>query len=166
MIVKIHHFQESDQELRARNLETVKQYMSMNGPRYDRYKLFVPGEEATAGVAYMLNGEERFMQGTAQIKNADAFNSKHFPDWTWTDPEIFETGDPNQFWVWGKGGGTSMLPGQPVVEHTDFYIHSFVMRDGKILHYREFRNPFKELKELGIPLPPPLVSMGNLKGEE
>ena len=166
MELKIYHFLTQEHELRAKNRATVERYLSMNGPRYDRYKLFVPGGEATAGVAFMLNGEERFMQGTENIKNADAFNSKHFPDWTWTDPEIYETGDPNFFWVQGEGGGTSMLPGQPVVHHSDHYIHSFQMRDGLILHYREFRNPFKELKELGIPLPPPLVSMGNLKGEE
>lgn len=75
-----------------------------------------------------------------------------FPDWSFSNIEIFCSDDPNSFLVECDGEGTSYVSGRPV-HHKDHYVHKFLFRDGKICLYREFMNPCNELIELGVKMP-------------
>ena len=72
---------------------------------------------------------------------ADGDRSKH------------ETRDPNQFWVECDGEGEIRYPDYPVGTYRNHFIHSFELEDGRIRRNREFMNPFRQLRALGIEVP-------------
>lgn len=157
--MKVHSYSPADNELRSKNLATVLEYMLLKGQeRLTRARFFVPGNEATAGNGYGVGCEERYMTGIDDIRKADEFNAKTWPDWGFDNIQIYETGDPNFFWVDSTGSGLSKLPGHEPREYGGRYLHSFVMRDGLILHYREWRNPCVEYITFGYEMPKLLVS--------
>lgn len=146
----------TEQEIRARNRAVVEKYMAAVGQeREHRWKLFT--DDATTGLQYTATGEPMIVSGIDNIRKGDQFNSKNFPDWAFSNIEIFDSQNPNSFLVECDGEGTSYVSGRPV-HHKDHYIHKFLFRDGKICYYREFMNPCNELIELGIEMPAAPVS--------
>jgi len=140
-----------DNELRAKNLATVQKYMAMNGPRLDRHKLFT--EDCTSGLAFSETGGPLFVSGIEEVAKMDEWNTRCFPDWKWENVRIFQTQDPNYFWVECDGSGQALFADYPPVKHATHFIHSFEMEDGKIKVYREFMNPVKELLDFGFKIP-------------
>ncbi len=55
-----------------------------------------------------------------------------FPDWEWHNVRIFETEDPNHFWVECDGRGKALVPGYPQGYCENHYIHSFELENGRI----------------------------------
>ena len=76
-----------------------------------------------------------------------------FPDWERTNVEIFDTQDPNRFWVECDGAGEIRYPAYPPGHYRNHFIHSFLFEDGRIKQQREFMNPFQQLRALGIAVP-------------
>ncbi|MFP6370056.1 PhzA/PhzB family protein [Pseudomonas aeruginosa] len=76
-----------------------------------------------------------------------------FPDWEWHNVRIFETEDPNHFWVECDGRGKALVPGYPQGYCENHYIHSFELENGRIKRNREFMNPIQKLRALGIAVP-------------
>ncbi len=66
---------------------------------------------------------------------------------------IFETEDPNHFWVECDGRGKALVPGYPQGYCENHYIHSFELENGRIKRNREFMNPMQKLRALGIAVP-------------
>lgn len=150
----------TNEEIRRQNVETVRKYMSLKGAeRAERWRMFT--EDATTGLQYTAAGTEMVVEGIENIRQGDQFNCKNFPDWGFTNIEIFYTDDPNKILVECDGEGTSMLLGRPI-HHKDHYIHKFVFRDGRICLYREFMNPCNELLEMGLELPKPPVTSDDM----
>ncbi len=144
-------FSSKDKELRKKNLATVKKYMSMVGSRLNRHKLFT--DDGTWGRGFTEAGDSDYVKGIENLAKMDEMNTRCFPDWQWTNIRIFETQDPNFFWVECDGAGKALFPGYPPTIHSAHFIHSFEMEDGKIRFYREFFNPVKELMDFGYKIP-------------
>jgi len=144
--------QENDSELRRRNRAVVEDYMSRRGEgRLTRYELFT--EDGVGGLWTNDTLEPIVAHGHETLKKHATWSLKCFPDWQWTDVQIFETQDPNRFWVECKGHGKILFPGYPEGRYENHFIHSFAFRDGKIAEQREFMNPFRQMAALGIPIP-------------
>ncbi len=71
---------------------------------------------------------------------------KCFPDWEWYNIKVFETDDPNHFWVECDGHGKILFPGYPEGYYENHFLHSFELDDGKIKRNREFMNVFQQLR--------------------
>lgn len=92
-----------DHELRSKNLETVKKYMAMTGSRLNRHKLFT--DDCTSGLAYSETGGSMYVTGIENVAKMDEWNTRCFPDWKWENVKIYQTQDPNYFWVECDGSG-------------------------------------------------------------
>ncbi|MFD5032619.1 PhzA/PhzB family protein [Streptomyces sp. NPDC058220] len=143
---------DDEAELRRRHRAVVEDYMSRKGEgRRSRYLLFT--EEGSGGL-YTADTEEPIVsRGQDKLKAHGAWSLECFPDWVWYNVEIFETQDPNRFWVECDGEGAILFPGYPPGHYKNHFIHSFLLDDGKIVQNREFMNPYNQLRALGIEIP-------------
>jgi len=139
-------------ELRRRNRAVVADYMSRKGQgRLTRYQLFT--EDGSGGLWTGDTLEPIVSRGRDKLKAHGEWSLKCFPDWEWINVEIFETQDPNRFWVECDGEGQILFPGYPPGIYRNHFIHAFLLDDGKIVQNREFMNPFNQLRALGINVP-------------
>lgn len=139
-------------ELRRKNRATVDLYMRTNGEdRLRRHELFTP--DGSGGSWNTETGEPLVFKGHAKLAALGVWLHQCFPDWQWHNVRVFETDNPNHFWVESDGRGTTRVPGYPEGHCENHYIHSFELDNGKITQNREFMNPFEQLRALGIPVP-------------
>lgn len=138
--------------LRAHNRAIVEQYMNTRGQdRLKRHLLFT--EDGVGGLWTTDSGEPIVIRGRDRLGEHSVWSLKCFPDWAWTDVEIFDTQDPNQFWVECNGEGKIVFPGYPEGHYRNHFIHSFLFENGKIKRQREFMNPCQQFRALGIAVP-------------
>lgn len=132
----------SNEALRAKNLETIRQFLECKGPerRITRAPLFTP--DGRKEMELRIEGKvilqdqpfQEWLDTTAEM----------FPDWGFFDNTIFECEDPNLFLVKSNGRGHQVMNGEttPVCS---YYINEFLMEDGKIKRFRETLNPCEKL---------------------
>ena len=143
---------QDDAELRRNNRAIVEEYMNSRGEdRLKRHLLFT--EDGVGGLWTTDTGEPIAIRGRDTLGEHAVWSLKCFPDWVWTNVEIFETQDPNRFWVECDGEGKILFPGYPEGYYRNHFIHSFEFENGKIKLEREFMNPNQQLRALGIPVP-------------
>ncbi|KMQ53181.1 phenazine biosynthesis protein [Pseudomonas aeruginosa] len=131
---------------------TVEHYMRMKGAeRLQRHSLFV--EDGCAGNWTTESGEPLVFRGHESLRRLAEWLERCFPDWEWHNVRIFETEDPNHFWVECDGRGKALVPGYPQGYCENHYIHSFELENGRIKRNREFMNPMQKLRALGIAVP-------------
>ncbi|MFI0939344.1 PhzA/PhzB family protein [Streptomyces sp. NPDC021020] len=141
-----------ERELRTKNRSTVETYMHTTGQaRLERHLLFT--EDGIGGLWTNDTGKPIATRGRDRLAEHAKWSLKCFPDWVWSDIKIFETQDPNFFWVECEGAGKICFPGYPEGRYENHFLHSFLLADGKIRQQREFMNPFEQLRALGIPIP-------------
>jgi len=139
-------------EVRKINRATVEQYMNTRGQeRLRRHLLFT--EDGIGGLWTNDTGKPIVITGQDRLAEHAVWSLKCFPDWAWINIEIFETQDPNFFWVECDGEGAIRFPGYPEGHYENHFLHSFLLANGKIRKQREFMNPFEQLRALGIPVP-------------
>jgi phenazine biosynthesis protein len=142
----------TDDDLRAQNRAVVADYLSRKGEtRKSRYLLFT--EDGSAGLYTSDTGEPIVSAGHEKLRAHGEWSLRMFPDWEWKNIEIFDTQDPNRFWVECDGEGQILYPGYPPGQYRNHFIHAFLFEDGKIKQQREFMNPFQQLRALGIEVP-------------
>lgn len=138
-------------ELRRRHRAVVEDYMSRQGEgRLTRYQLFT--EDGSGGL-YTADTGPVVSRGRDKLKAHGEWSLKIFPDWVWYNIEIYETQDPNRFWVECDGKGKILFPDYPPGYYENHFIHFFRFDNGKIVEQREFMNPFNQLRALGIEVP-------------
>lgn len=144
---------EQDRELRARNRATVVRYMEdIEGDRrLTRHHLFA--DDGSAGLMTTDTGEPIVMTGMDRLEKHGAWSLEVLPDWVWYNVEVFETQDPNRFWVECDGHGHIYFPAYGERWYENHFLHSFRLRDGKIVEQREFMNPVRQLQALGLAVP-------------
>lgn len=142
-----------DVELRRLNRATVEKYMEFieGEKRLQRHELFT--EDGSAGLWTTDTGEPIVMTGIERLKEHAAWSLQCLPDWVWFNIEIFETQDPNRFWVECDGKGQIIFPGYPIGHYANHFLHYFELENGKIKKNREFMNPCVQLRALGIEVP-------------
>mgnify|MGYP001059161271 FL=1 len=142
----------TDHELRTLHRRVIEDYFSRRGEsRLTRYQLFT--EDGSGGLWTNDTGGPIAAHGHDALKAHGAWSLQCFPDWQWLNVEIFETQDPNRFWVECDGEGQILFPGYPPGIYRNHFIHSFHMENGKIKQGREFMNPYEQMRALGIPFP-------------
>lgn len=143
---------DNETELRRRNRSTVADYLSRQGKsRLSRYLLFT--DDGVGGLWTNDTGQPIVSCGHEQLKAHGEWSLRTFPDWAWTNIEIYETQDPNRFWVECDGEGDILFGDYPPGRYRNHFIHSFLLEDGRIKEEREFMNPFEQLRALGIDVP-------------
>jgi hypothetical protein len=148
------HFPGSDADiaLRKTNRATVEKYMNTRGEeRLRRHLLFT--EDGVGGLWTNDTGKPIAIRGRDRLAEHAIWSLKCFPDWVWTNIQIFETDDPGFFWVECDGEGAIRFPGYPEGHYRNHFLHSFQLENGKIKLQREFMNPFEQLRALNIPVP-------------
>jgi hypothetical protein len=144
---------DTDTDLRARNRATVEEYMAdIEGEkRLTRHELFA--EDGSAGLWTTETGEPIVISGMAKLKDHEVWSLKCLPDWRWYNIEVFETQDPNRFWVECDGEGQIIFPGYEVGHYRNHFMHYFRLDNGKIKEEREYMNPILQMRALGIEVP-------------
>jgi len=138
--------------LRRLNQATVEKFLHQEWEK--QWELFA--EDGSVGLETPENckPEEFRVQGIKNLKPHFEGMSKVFPEWKFTNLKIYQTQDPNQFWVECDGGGRVIFPAYPkATHHSCHFILSFLMEKGKIKQWREFMNPCKEMLDVGIEVP-------------
>ncbi|MEU9375747.1 PhzA/PhzB family protein [Streptomyces sp. NPDC048255] len=139
-------------ELRRINRATVETYMHTTGQdRLERHLLFV--EDGEGGLWTADTPGPIAIRGRERLAEHAVWSLKCFPDWVWFNIQIFETQDPNRFWVECDGEGAIRFPGYEDGHYKNHFLHSFLLDGGKIVQNREFMNPFNQLRALGIEVP-------------
>jgi len=139
-------------EVRRRNRAIVETYMSTRGEdRLRRHLLFT--EDGVGGLWTNDTGRPITINGRARLAEHAVWSLRCFPDWVWFNVEIFETHDPQRFWVECDGEGQILFPGYPAGHYRNHFLHSFLFEDGKIKQQREFMNPIEQYRALGVPVP-------------
>ncbi len=98
--------------------------------RLQRHSLFV--EDGCAGNWTTESGEPLVFRGHESLRRLAEWLERCFPDWEWHNVRIFETEDPNHFWVECDGRGKALVPGYPQGYCENHYIHSFELENGRI----------------------------------
>lgn len=114
-------------------------------------KLFT--EDGSAGLYTGDTAEPIVSRGHEKLKAHGEWSLRMFPDWVWSNIEIFETQGPNRFWAECDGEGRILYPSYPPGQYRNHSIHSFDLADGRIATQREFMNPYNQLRALGIDIP-------------
>lgn len=139
-------------ELRRTNRATVEKYMHTKGQdRLRRHELFA--EDGVGGLWTTDTGAPIVIAGREKLAEHAVWSLRCFPDWEWYHIEIFETHDPNRFWVECDGHGAIRFAGYPAGFYENHFLHSFLLEGGRIRQQREFMNPFEQLRALSIPIP-------------
>src|SRR5689334_20884249 len=139
-------------EQRRRNRAVVEDYLGRTGEsRLTRYLLFT--EDGSAGLYTADTTEPGVSQGHEKLRAHGEWSLKMFPDWVWSDIQIFETQSPDHFWAECDGEGKILYPGYEPGHYRNHFLHSFEFRGGRIVRQREFMNPFNQLRALGIEVP-------------
>jgi hypothetical protein len=140
------------QTQRDRNRAIVETYMNTRGQdRLRRHLLFT--EDGVGGLWTSESGEPIAIRGRDRLAEHAVWSLRCFPDWAWINIEIFDTQDPDRFWVECDGEGKIVYPGYPVGHYRNHFLHSFRFEAGKIKLQREFMNPCQQFRALGIAVP-------------
>lgn len=141
-----------DEQLRARNRAVVARYMNTRGTdRLTRHLLFTA--DGVGGLWTTDSGEAIMIKGRDRLGEHAVWSLRCFPDWIWFNIEIFDTQDPNRFWVECDGKGKIIYEGYPEGYYRNHFLHSFQFENGKIKLQREFMNPCQQFRALGIDVP-------------
>ncbi|MDN5793772.1 MAG: phenazine biosynthesis protein [Brevibacterium aurantiacum] len=142
-----------DVDLRRLNRGTVEAYLEQvkGQRRLERHRLFV--EDGSSGLQTTETGRPIVITGRNKLADHAVWSLECFPDWEWYNVALFETQDPNRFWVECDGAGTICFPGYPKGRYENHFLHSFLLDNGKIVQSREFMNPCVQLRALGIDVP-------------
>jgi phenazine biosynthesis protein len=138
--------------IRSENRIVVERYMNTRGQdRLRRHELFT--ENGRGGLWTTESGEPIVINGRDRLAEHAVWSLRCFPDWVWTDIEIFDTQDPERFWVECEGAGRIVFEGYPEGYYRNHFLHYFQFEGGKIALQREFMNPVMQFRALGIEVP-------------
>jgi phenazine biosynthesis protein len=139
-------------QTRSHNRSIVDRYMHTTGQdRLRRHLLFT--EDGTGGLWTTDTGEPIVIRGRDRLGEHAVWSLRCFPDWVWSNVEIFDTQNPNQFWVECDGEGTISYEGYLDGHYRNHFIHSFTFEGGLIKQQREFMNPCQQFRALGLEVP-------------
>ncbi|WP_447873166.1 PhzA/PhzB family protein [Serratia fonticola] len=141
-----------ENNMRANNRNIVEQYMNTYGQaRLSRHELF--DEEGCGGLWTTDTGEPVVIKSKKQLAKHALWSLDCFPDWRWYNVQIFDTQDPDIFWVECDGKGEINFKGYQKGFYQNHFIHYFQFKNGKIILQREFMNPCQQFRALGVDVP-------------
>lgn len=113
---------------RSRNRSVVACYMQTRGlDRLRRHELFT--QDGEGGLWTTETGEPIMIKGKDRLAEHAVWSLECFPDWSWFNIEIFDTQDPDRFWVECDGAGIIRFTGYPEGRYESF--HPFLPLRGR-----------------------------------
>jgi hypothetical protein len=148
----IAHQLTEEELIRDHNRAVVERYMNTRGEaRLRRHLLFT--KDGVGGLWTTESGEPIVIRGRDRLAEHAVWSLRCFPDWEWTNIEIFDTQDPDRFWVECDGQGKIVYSGYAEGWYQNHFLHSFHFEGGRIKQQREFMNPCQQFRALGVPVP-------------
>jgi uncharacterized protein len=95
--------------------------------------------------ASALGASDRF-EGKSAIINYMKTAVTHMQNWVFTNVRKYQTSDPNVLFAEFRGEAVFAATGHPYQQD---YVARLEIKDGKIVHYREYWNPVVILNETG-----------------
>lgn len=140
------------------NVASVHKYLlSSHQDRLQRPYLFA--ENGSAGL-YTTDGDPVVTTGREKLLSHARWSIESFPDWEWFNIRVIETTDPDEVWAECDGKGTINYPAYGPRYYENHFIHTFKFENGLIVEQREFMNPIKQFRALGISVP--VIDRGNI----
>ena len=140
----------TEQELRAKNKETVEKYFQLHGAA--RLELFA--EDGAKIIPFNPTAHTAFeWRGKEHLKANFEFNAKDLSTWEFTGMEVHPFLDPNFFMV--KASGHGVHADGSVYENS--YLFTIRLRDGLITELCEYMNPVNGLTASGMEVPKDLL---------
>jgi ketosteroid isomerase-like protein len=141
----------TETDLRSRNRQAVETFIDTN--KRDRY-LDQWDQEGVKELPFAVLEETRWA-GFAEIRRNSEENAvrRAGGDATRFDLRIFESADPNVFFISNRCSDDKTFNGAPYPQR---YIHQLVLNDGKVIIYREFFSSLVLERALRRQAPPSL----------
>lgn len=123
----------TDTSLRRKNRETVETFIDTN--QREKY-LDQWADDGVKELPFAVLEETRW-EGFDEIRRNSEENAvrRSGGDATRYDLRIYESADPNVFWITNRCSDDKTFNGAPYPQR---YVHQLVLRDGKVIVYREF----------------------------
>ncbi|SCJ78267.1 Phenazine biosynthesis protein phzB 2 [Anaerotruncus sp. 2789STDY5834896] len=154
--IDIRDFDPADDALRAKNAQTVQAFLALTGAELPRrMHLFCEEDDISYGEAFTKTGQPDIATGRAAVQQRLQQLANSYPALTWQGGKILVTADPNYLMADTDGTGSAHNADVGSYQHGGHFIHTFQMQDGKIRHYLQYKNPARELIEMGFTLPAP-----------
>ncbi|KAL3462803.1 phenazine biosynthesis protein A/B [Aspergillus heterothallicus] len=138
--------------LRQKNRATVEKYLATSG--IARAECFTPDgikELTFATHASPLSPDNTspvVWKGRTALEENFRFNAANFTG-SWLNPKVYETQDPNKFWVETALDAVYVVDDKKVPYRQPYYVMSFDMHDGLIERFREIFNPIELIRTHG-----------------
>lgn len=141
----------TDTDLRRYNREAVETFIDTN--KRDQY-LNQWSENGVKELPFAVLEETRW-SGITEIRRNSEENAlrRAGGDATRFDLRIYESADPNVFWISNRCSDDKTFNGAPYPQR---YIHQLVLCDGKVIVYREFFSSLVLERALRLQAPPTL----------
>lgn len=138
-------------DLRQANRRTVETFIDTN--KRDQY-LDQWAQDGVKELPFAVLEETRW-SGMSEIRRNSEENAlrRAGGDATRFDLRIYESADPNVFWISNRCSDDKTFNGAPYPQR---YIHQLVLREGKVIVYREFFSSLVLERALRLQAPPSL----------
>lgn len=157
-----------EQELRERNRKIIEYYFQTEHNSPEQLALYAP--DCQWEQPYFRPGESGPMfpskDDAPGPELPEGFELPEFtPEWHWGPTKIYGTDDPNYFIAENSGHGLQLIGDNTLQPYENYYFHTFQLRDGKIVYYREIANPLNLMRTMQCqfdPLPQPEETLEKL----
>lgn len=147
-------WQDTEQQalLRQKNRATVEKYLSTSG--LSRAECFITDgikELTFATHASPLSPDNTspiVFKGRQALEENFCYNAANFSG-SWLNPKVYETQDPNKFWVETALDAIYLVDGKKIPYKQPYYVMTFDMNDGLIERFRELFNPVELIRTHG-----------------
>ena len=137
----------NETELRSANRTAVERYFQLHG--VDRLQLFA--EDGSKTIPFNPSHLKGFSwRGLDKLRENFEFNAKDLAEWRFYDMEIIPALDPGFFLVKTMGEGRHARG----TSYKNFYLFTFLCREGKIVEVTEYMNPINGMVAGGFQIPP------------
>ncbi len=157
----------TEQELREANRKVIERYFEAQHNSPEQLELYDP--DCVWEQPYFRPGEAGPLfppEDGAMPPLPEGFEIPEFtPEWHWGPTTIWGTDDPNYFFAENEGHGLQLVEDNTLRPYQNHYFHTFQLKDGKIVYYREVANPLNLMRAMGCrfePLPRPEETMEKL----
>ena len=140
----------TDEQLRAKNKETVEKYFQLHGAA--RLPLFA--DDGVKIIPFNPTPHTAFeWRGKEHLRANFVYNSKDLSTWEFTDMEFYPFLDPNFFMVKTSGHGVH----SDGSAYENNYIFTIRLENGLIKELCEYMNPVNGLTASGMEVPKDLL---------
>lgn len=152
--------------LRSINTATIRQFVNAKTDEEKRATVDLFTDDCSWGAnlpcAVMSADHELNKGGKESVRKFIEWKIKYLPEQVYLKPVVYQTNDPNHYFVLAKHDGYVSFPayGEKRRYNTNNFMLEFFMEEGKIQKYFEYSNMVHLYSALGVKLGYPIVPPG------